>query len=93
MKQPEEAVIVLKNLKELGIKISIDDFGTGFSSLSYLKLFPIDTLKIDKSFIMNIESDEANATIAAAVVSLAHSLNLKVVAERVLKLNTNIIFS
>ena len=81
MKQPEEAVIVLQNLKKLGIKIAIDDFGTGFSSLSYLKLFPIDKLKIDKSFIMNLETDEANATIASAIVSLAHSLNLQVVAE------------
>ncbi|MGJ7922626.1 sensor domain-containing protein [Neobacillus sp. LXY-4] len=81
MKNPEEAVVVLKKLKQLGIKISIDDFGTGFSSLSYLKLFPINTLKIDKSFITNLELDEANATIASAVISLAHSLNLEVVAE------------
>jgi diguanylate cyclase (GGDEF)-like protein/PAS domain S-box-containing protein len=83
MEHPEEAAIVLQNLKDLGIKLSIDDFGTGFSSLSYLKIFPIDTLKIDKSFIMNLERDEANATIASAVISLAHSLNLKVVAEGV----------
>lgn len=83
MKEPEEAVIVLKSLKDLGVTISIDDFGTGFSSLSYLKHFPIDILKIDKSFIMNLESDEANSAIALAVISLAHSLNLKVVAEGV----------
>jgi diguanylate cyclase (GGDEF)-like protein/PAS domain S-box-containing protein len=83
MKSPEEARIVLKNLKSLGLKISIDDFGTGFSSLSYLRHFPIDTLKIDKSFIMNLDSDHANAMIAKAVISLAHSLNLKVVAEGV----------
>jgi diguanylate cyclase (GGDEF)-like protein/PAS domain S-box-containing protein len=83
MKSPEEARVVLKNLKSLGLKISIDDFGTGFSSLSYLRHFPIDTLKIDKSFIMNLDSDRANAMIAKAVISLAHSLNLKVVAEGV----------
>jgi diguanylate cyclase (GGDEF)-like protein/PAS domain S-box-containing protein len=81
MKRPDEAAVVLKNLKELGIKISIDDFGTGFSSLSYLKFFPIDTLKIDKSFIMNLEIDDANASIASSVISLAHNLDLKVVAE------------
>jgi diguanylate cyclase (GGDEF)-like protein/PAS domain S-box-containing protein len=83
MKSPEEARVVLKNLKALGLKISIDDFGTGFSSLSYLRLFPIDTLKIDKSFIVNLDSDHANAMIAKAVISLAHSLNLQVVAEGV----------
>jgi EAL domain-containing protein (putative c-di-GMP-specific phosphodiesterase class I) len=83
MKSPEEARVVLKNLKALGIKISIDDFGTGFSSLSYLRHFPIDTLKIDKSFIMNLDSDHANAMISKAVISLAHSLNLQVVAEGV----------
>ena len=83
MKQPEEAAIVLKNLKGLGISISIDDFGTGFSSLSYLKNFPIDVLKIDKSFIMNLEMDEANLAITDAVISLARTLKLKVVAEGV----------
>lgn len=83
MKSPEEATVVLKNLKAIGINISIDDFGTGFSSLSYLRNFPIDTLKIDKSFIMNLDSDHANAMIAKAVISLAHNLNLKVVAEGV----------
>lgn len=81
MKEPSKATIILNNLKGLGITISIDDFGTGFSSLSYLNQFPIDVLKIDKSFIMNLEWDDANASIATAVVSLAHSLNLKVVAE------------
>ncbi|PFN98147.1 GGDEF domain-containing protein [Bacillus sp. AFS076308] len=83
MKNPEEAVIVLQELKQLGIKISIDDFGTGFSSLSYLKFFPIDTLKIDRSFIANIERDDADAKIASAVISLAHSLKIDVVAEGV----------
>ncbi|MEH7545347.1 sensor domain-containing protein [Neobacillus vireti] len=83
MKNPEEAVIVLQELKQLGIKISIDDFGTGFSSLSYLKFFPIDILKIDRSFIVNIERDDADAKIASAIISLAHSLKINVVAEGV----------
>lgn len=80
MKSPEQAAIMLRKLKALGINISIDDFGTGFSSLSYLKHFPIDTLKIDKSFIMNLDTDHANAMISRAVISLAQSLKLKVVA-------------
>ncbi|WP_147534623.1 sensor domain-containing protein [Bacillus marasmi] len=83
MKDPEAAVHVLTKLKDLGIKISIDDFGTGFSSLSYLKLFPIDTLKIDKSFIMNLGEDMPSSKIVLAIISLAHSLNLDVVAEGV----------
>jgi diguanylate cyclase (GGDEF)-like protein/PAS domain S-box-containing protein len=81
MQDPDNAASILNHLKSLGVRLSIDDFGTGFSSLSYLKQFPIDVLKIDKSFVMNLEWDEANASIAAAVVSLAHSLKLKVVAE------------
>ncbi|WP_071460512.1 sensor domain-containing protein [Bacillus massilinigeriensis] len=74
---------LLKKLKSLGISISIDDFGTGFSSLNYLKYLPIDALKIDRSFIMDSEKDRINAAIASAVISLAHSLDLKVVAEGV----------
>lgn len=81
MQEPDKAVHILNNLKSLGIKISIDDFGTGFSSLSYLKQFPIDILKIDKSFITNLEWDEANASIASTIITLAHNLKLKVVAE------------
>nr|WP_282434278.1 bifunctional diguanylate cyclase/phosphodiesterase [Bacillus sp. DNRA2] len=85
MKEPEEAVLVLTKLKDLGVKISIDDFGTGFSSLSYLKLFPIDTLKIDKSFILNMDEDKTASKIVTAIITLAHSLNLNVVAEGVEK--------
>jgi diguanylate cyclase (GGDEF)-like protein/PAS domain S-box-containing protein len=81
MQDPGNASFIISNLKALGIKISIDDFGTGFSSLGYLKQFPIDILKIDKSFVTNLEWDEANASISAAVISLAHSLKLEVVAE------------
>jgi EAL domain-containing protein (putative c-di-GMP-specific phosphodiesterase class I) len=83
MKNPKATAQVLHLLKEMGVSIEIDDFGTEFSSLSYLKHFPINVLKIDKSFIFNLERDNANASIAAAVISLAHSLKLKVVAEGV----------
>ncbi|MBP3953593.1 EAL domain-containing protein [Bacillus suaedae] len=85
MHHPEEAVRTLQQLKKLGISISIDDFGTGFSSLSYLTQFPIDTLKIDQSFIKDVEENQANAAIASAVISLSHSLGLNVVAEGVEK--------
>jgi diguanylate cyclase (GGDEF)-like protein/PAS domain S-box-containing protein len=73
----------LHQLRELGVEISIDDFGTGYSSLMYLQKFPIDNLKLDRSFIQNITSNKKDATIAKTLVSLAHSLDLKVVAEGV----------
>jgi len=73
----------LNGVRELGVKVSIDDFGTGYSSLSYLQRLPVDQLKIDRSFIMEIESADATAPIVKAIVSLAHDLNLTVVAEGV----------
>ena len=83
MVNTEEAVRTLKYLKSLGLRLSIDDFGTGYSSLSYLKRFPIDALKIDRSFIDEITTDEDDATITRAVIGMAHNLGLKVVAEGV----------
>lgn len=73
----------LKNLHELGVELAIDDFGTGYSSLSYLRQFPIDRLKIDQSFIRNALNEADDAAIASTIVTLGHSLNLKVIAEGV----------
>ena len=77
------AVLVLKNLKTFGVQIAIDDFGTGYSSLAYLKRFPIDTLKVDRSFIRDIPADSGDKKITRAIIAMAHSLKLKVVAEGV----------
>jgi EAL domain-containing protein (putative c-di-GMP-specific phosphodiesterase class I) len=83
MQNAESTVQTLHQLKALGVRISIDDFGIGYSSLSYLKRLPIDALKIDSSFVRNLPSDPDDAAIAAAVISLAHTLRLQVVAEGV----------
>ncbi|MGP1381909.1 MAG: putative bifunctional diguanylate cyclase/phosphodiesterase [Thainema sp.] len=74
---------VLHELKQLGIKVAIDDFGTGYSSLNYLKLFPIDTLKLDNCFVRNVVDDPKNEAITRAVIHMAHQLYLEVVAEGV----------
>lgn len=83
MKSPELTISMLQELHDLGIKIAIDDFGTGYSSLSYLKRLPIDTLKIDKEFVEGLPEDEEDLAITQAIVALAESLNLKVLAEGV----------
>jgi len=83
MMSPETSIRTLYDLKKIGIRISLDDFGTGHSSLSYLKRFPIDTLKIDQSFVRDINSDPDTAAIVTAIIAMAHSLLLKVIAEGV----------
>ncbi|MEP6885726.1 MAG: EAL domain-containing protein [Gammaproteobacteria bacterium] len=83
MSHGESAVNVLAKLKSTGVQIAIDDFGTGYSSLAYLKRFPIDTLKVDRSFIRDIPSDSGDKKITRAIIAMAHSLKLKVVAEGV----------
>lgn len=80
MKDPDAAIVILRQLKDLGVKLCLDDFGTGYSSLSYLHRFPLDTLKIDQSFVADMDAAQGNA-IVQAVVHLAHGLGMDVVAE------------
>jgi len=83
MKDPDKAIERLLELKMMGIKVAIDDFGTGYSSLNYLKRFPIDTLKIDRSFVSDLCKDPHDTAIVRAIITLGHALDLTVIAEGV----------
>ena len=74
---------ILATLRAMGVRIAIDDFGTGYSSLSYLAHFPVQTVKVDRSFVRQIDSGDGTALLAGAIVAMAHSLGLEVVAEGV----------
>jgi EAL domain-containing protein (putative c-di-GMP-specific phosphodiesterase class I) len=78
-----DTIAILMDLRNQGISLAIDDFGTGYSSLSYLKRFPLDRLKVDQSFIRDIDRDPDNLAIASAIINLGHTLRLNVIAEGV----------
>ncbi len=83
MSNAEQSVRILGELKSIGVKLAIDDFGTGYSSLAYMKRLPIDTLKIDQEFVGDVTIDPDDAAITATIITMAHSLELNVVAEGV----------
>ncbi len=83
MRETDTTLATLKKLKKLGVSIAIDDFGTGYSSLAYLKRFPVDRLKIDRSFVADLPGDREQCAIVSAIIALAHALNIRVVAEGV----------
>ncbi|HEY4555541.1 MAG TPA: EAL domain-containing protein, partial [Lysobacter sp.] len=83
MASPERAIELMRQIVALGASFSIDDFGTGYSSLAYLKRFPIDRLKIDRSFVRDLGSDEDDAAICNSIIGLAHALGIRTVAEGV----------
>ncbi|HCN91484.1 MAG TPA: bifunctional diguanylate cyclase/phosphodiesterase, partial [Oxalobacteraceae bacterium] len=83
VQEAEQAVPTLSRLNDIGIKLSLDDFGTGYSSLNYLRRFPLDNLKIDRSFISGMTSNAHDAIIVEAVIALAHNLKLRAIAEGV----------
>ena len=78
-----ETAEILRQLDKAGIRLSVDDFGTGYSALSYLKSYPFDTLKIDKSFVQDVMKEPEDASLVRAIINMAHSLGLRVIAEGV----------
>jgi len=82
-RNPELAIDIFNRLKAMGVTLLIDDFGTGYSNLNYLKRFPVDILKIDRSFIMDIPFDPDSVSIARTIIAMAHNLGLEVLAEGV----------
>jgi EAL domain-containing protein (putative c-di-GMP-specific phosphodiesterase class I) len=83
MEDVKHSIATLQAIRAMGISIAIDDFGTGFSSLSYLSKLPVDTLKIDRSFVVNMTAAQEGLALVSTIISLAHSLKLKAVAEGV----------
>lgn len=83
VEDPEKIIVLLNTLKSIGVRLSVDDFGTGYSSLSYLSKFPLDLLKIDKSFVQNTEKDARGLALTKAIIGIAQSLHLEVIAEGV----------
>ena len=83
MNNPKESIETLNSIANLGIKLAVDDFGTGYSSLAYLKRLPIDKLKIDQAFIRGLPNDNEDSAITKAIIALAQSLNLSIIAEGV----------
>jgi EAL domain-containing protein (putative c-di-GMP-specific phosphodiesterase class I) len=79
----EETVATVRKIKDAGISLAMDDFGTGYSSLSYIQRFPLDVLKIDRSFVKDLEFNKDNAVICNTIIAMAHNLGLKVIAEGV----------
>ncbi len=83
MNEPEVFVRTLQTIRAMGIRVALDDFGTGYSSLSYLKRFPVDYVKIDRSFVRDIIDDPLDAAICGAIIAMAHNMNIQVIAEGV----------
>ena len=83
MANPPQTIDILRRVRELGVKTAIDDFGTGYSSMAYLKLLPVDELKVDRSFVKDMTTDHSNSVLVQSAVDLGHNLGLAVVAEGV----------